>query len=87
MAFPLASAGRTLLALACLAALGACSSTPPLFTSDGRNTTQVQCPLSGPADTCEQNATGLCGGPFDTVGSSSNGQTRTLIFACRATPQ
>jgi hypothetical protein len=57
-----------------------------LFTPDGRNTTQVQCP-AGSADSCEQHATGLCGGPFDTIGTSTKDQTRTLIFACRATPQ
>ena len=87
MAFRLTSAGRALLVLAGLASLGACSSAPPLFTADGRSTTQVQCPASGPAATCEQAATGLCGGAFDTIGTSLKAGLRTLIFACRATPQ
>jgi predicted small lipoprotein YifL len=87
MAFPLKSATRAVLAFAFLASLAACGTDAPLTTSDGRNTSQVQCPADGPADTCEQNATGLCGGPFDKIGSSVDNNKRTLIFACQAKPQ
>ena len=87
MAFPLATAARAVLAIACFASLAACGTDAPLTTPDGRMTSQVQCSASGPADACEQNATGLCGGQFDTIGDSVKNDTRTLIFACRTRQQ
>ncbi|WP_241031049.1 hypothetical protein [Paraburkholderia sp. Ac-20347] len=71
-------------ACALLAALSACSSGPPLFLSDGRPTVQVQCPAAGDRDSCVQQARARCGGTYDTVDNSTNGDVYTLVFACRA---
>ena len=74
-----------LVAIAVLgAAIGGCGGGAPLFTGDGRATTQVQCPAAGPWDTCQQNARGICQGDFDAIQQSTSGDTRTLLFACRA---
>ncbi|WP_322048454.1 hypothetical protein [Paraburkholderia sp. J67] len=66
------------------AALSACSSGPPLFLSDGRPTIQVQCPAGGDRDSCVQQARVRCGGAYDTVDTSTSGDTYTLVFACKA---
>jgi hypothetical protein len=72
-------------ALALIAGLAACSSGPPLFLSDGRQTVQVQCPASGDRDSCAQQARARCAGAgYDTVTSSTEGDNYTLVFACRA---
>ncbi|QBR00176.1 hypothetical protein [Paraburkholderia pallida] len=74
----------TLGACAMLAALAACSSGPPLFLSDGRPTVPVQCSAAGDHDSCVQQARARCaGGSYDTVDTSTNGGTYTLVFACR----
>jgi hypothetical protein len=72
------------LAAACafLAALGACSSSTPLFLSDGRPTIQVQCPAAGDRDSCAQQARARCGGTYDTVNTSTEGANYNLVFAC-----
>jgi hypothetical protein len=75
---------RLLAAAALGAALGGCGGNAPLFTGDGRPTTQVQCPSAGPWDTCLQNARGICQGDFDVIQQSTGGDSRTLLFACRA---
>lgn len=62
--------------------LGACSSSAPLFLSDGRLTTQVQCPDG--AQACAQQAQASCGGPFDVVRQSTENGVFNLIYACRA---
>ncbi|MFP6561136.1 hypothetical protein WJ542_22930 [Paraburkholderia sp. B3] len=67
-----------------LAALSACSSSPPLFLSDGRPTIQVQCPAAGDRDSCAQQARARCGGTYDTVNTSSDGTNYNLVFACNA---
>nr|WP_258002369.1 hypothetical protein [Burkholderia sp. WAC0059] len=68
-----------------LAALAACGGSPPLFLSDGRQTTQVQCPAGGDGDSCAQQAQARCGADgYDTIGQSVQNTTRTLVFACRA---
>jgi hypothetical protein len=67
-----------------LAALSACSSSPPLFLSDGRPTIQVQCPAGGDRDSCAQQARARCGGAYDTVNTSIDGSNYNLVFACRA---
>jgi hypothetical protein len=68
-------------ALAWLAALAGCSSSPPLFAPDGRPTTQVQCP-SG-SNLCEQRAQADCGGAYEVVRQSSDAGTRSLLYACK----
>jgi predicted small lipoprotein YifL len=71
-------------ALCCCAALAGCGGKAPLFTSDGRPTTMVQCSSQGPWDTCEQNARGICQGDFDVVKRSTDSTSRNLLFACKA---
>ncbi|TAM32219.1 MAG: hypothetical protein EPN59_02500 [Paraburkholderia sp.] len=72
------------LACALLAALSACTSSPPLFLSDGRPTVKVQCPSAGDRDSCSQQARAQCGGAYDTIDTSTSGSTFSLVFACRA---
>jgi len=67
-----------------LVALSACSSSTPLFLPDGRPTIQVQCPAEGNHDSCSQQANARCGGPYDTVNTSTDGADYNLVFACRA---
>ncbi|TKC88071.1 hypothetical protein FAZ69_16110 [Trinickia terrae] len=64
--------------------MGGCGGSAPLFTGDGRATTQVQCPAAGPWETCLQNARGICQGDFDVIKQSSDNGMRNLLFACRA---
>ncbi|WP_051390846.1 hypothetical protein [Paraburkholderia mimosarum] len=84
---PLFRVGKSpfaLCALTLIAGLAACSSAPPLFLSDGRPTVQVQCAASGDHDSCTQQARARCDGAgFDAVAHSSDGDTYTLVFACR----
>ncbi|WP_345816563.1 hypothetical protein AAGS40_24465 [Paraburkholderia sp. PREW-6R] len=70
------------LAVGSFAALSACSSSPPLFLSDGRPTTLVQCPVG--SDSCVQQASAACNGAFDVVSQSSENGTLNLLYACRA---
>ena len=70
------------LAVGALVVLSGCSSSAPLFLSDGRATTLVQCPVG--SDSCAQQATASCGGAFDVVRQSSESGTLSLIYACRA---
>lgn len=72
-----------MLAVGAIVALGGCSSSAPLFLSDGRATTLVQCPAG--SDSCSQQAAASCNGAFDVVRQSSQGGTLSLIYACRAT--
>jgi hypothetical protein len=65
-----------------MVALSACSSSAPLFLSDGRATTLVQCPAG--SDSCSQQASASCGGAFDVVRQSTENGTLNLIYACRA---
>lgn len=84
---PIARVGAlaTAAALSTVALLAGCSSGPPLFLSDGRPTTQVDCSGTGSWNSCEQQARARCGGgAFDALGRSIEGQTRTLVFACQA---
>ncbi|TAL99201.1 MAG: hypothetical protein EPN73_00300 [Paraburkholderia sp.] len=64
------------------AALAGCSSAAPLFSPDGLPTTQVQCSAAG-GDGCEQQARGMCGGPFEIVRQTTAGGVRNLLFACK----
>jgi hypothetical protein len=72
-----------MLAAGAIVALGGCSSSPPLFLSDGRATTLVQCPVG--SDSCAQQASASCNGAFDVVRQTSQSGTLNLIYACRAT--
>lgn len=79
----LARAALGVAGFALAAALAACSSSPPLFLSDGRPTTLVQCPEG--SDSCAQQARVACGGQqFDVVRQSSENGTLSLIYACPA---
>ncbi|MBN3803346.1 hypothetical protein GXB81_09800 [Paraburkholderia sp. Ac-20336] len=71
-----------MLAAGAVVALGGCSSSAPLFLSDGRATTLVQCPVG--SDSCSQQASASCSGAYDVVRQSSEGGTLSLIYACRA---
>ncbi|MEZ0600704.1 hypothetical protein ACAX43_00870 [Paraburkholderia sp. IW21] len=70
------------LGLPAIAMLCGCSSSAPLFLSDGRPTTLVQCPAG--SDSCVQQARASCGGAFDVVRQSSGNGTLSLIYACQA---
>jgi hypothetical protein len=70
------------LAVGAMAVLSGCSSSAPLFLSDGRQTTLVQCPVG--SDSCAQQANASCGGAYDIVRQSSARGTLSLIYACRA---
>jgi hypothetical protein len=70
-------------AVAVFAALAGCGSSPPLFSPDGRPTTQVQCSTAA-GDACEQQARGMCGGAFDVVRQTTEKSVRNLLFACKA---
>ncbi|WJF92168.1 hypothetical protein QS306_17195 [Paraburkholderia bonniea] len=61
--------------------MAACSSGPPLFLSDGRPTTQVQC--TGSFASCEQQARANCDGAFDVVRRSTDNGTLALLYACQ----
>ncbi|WP_246174226.1 hypothetical protein [Paraburkholderia hayleyella] len=69
------------LALCLCGALAACGSSAPLFLSDGRPTTQVQC--TGTFASCEQQASVHCNGAFQTVNRSSDSGMLTLLYACQ----
>ena len=81
-AFARRACRATLAAGAVAAALAGCSSSPPLFLADGRQTTLVQCPAG--SDNCAQQASASCGGAFDVVRQSTDNGTLSLIYACRA---
>jgi hypothetical protein len=80
-----ASRFLTLLPLAAaVSVLSACSSAPPLFSSDGRPTSMIQCPTNGGWSNCQQNARALCSGSYDVLDQSSNNGQNSLLIACRA---
>lgn len=70
------------LAVGGMALLSGCSSSPPLFLSDGRATTLVQCPYG--SDSCTQQASAACGGNYDVVRQSHDNGILSLIYACKA---
>jgi hypothetical protein len=77
------AASRAVFAAALCSALAGCGASAPLFTSDGRPTTLVQCPAQGPVTTCTDNARGICGGGIDIVRESTDNGARSLVFACK----
>ncbi|HEX7682156.1 MAG TPA: hypothetical protein VF446_01230 [Trinickia sp.] len=66
------------------AVLGGCGGSAPLFTSDGRPTTAVQCSAAGPWDNCIENARGLCQSGIDVLQQSDVDGAHKLLFACKA---
>ena len=81
-AVPMRSAA--LAALLGALALAGCGGSAPLFTQDGRPTTQAQCAEQGGWDNCMQQARGICSGDFDVIQRSVAGGARNLLFACKA---
>ncbi len=77
------AAARAVSAAALCSALAGCGGSAPLFTSDGRATTLVQCPAQGPLSACTDNARGICGGGIDIVRESADNGMRSLVFACQ----
>ncbi|MGU7783645.1 hypothetical protein [Burkholderia sp. PU8-34] len=68
--------------IALLAGLGGCGGSAPLFTSDGRPTTLVQC-TGNSWSNCTDNARATCNGEFDILKQSEDSGVRSLLFACR----
>lgn len=81
----LGGVGRSVVAaLLCAAALAGCGGSAPLFTSDGRPTTAVQCSAAGSWNNCIQNARGICEGDIDMLDQSDANGAHKLLFACKA---
>ncbi|WP_198364222.1 hypothetical protein [Burkholderia ubonensis] len=70
-------------AIVLLAVLGGCGGSAPLFTSDGRPTTLVQCTSGDSWGNCMDNARATCNGEFDVLQQSVDGGVRSLLFACK----
>ncbi|MDP9153211.1 MAG: hypothetical protein M3O74_03070 [Pseudomonadota bacterium] len=70
--------------LAAVSALSACSSAPPLFSSDGRPTSMINCPSNGGWSNCQENARAMCAGSYDVLDQSSENGQNGLLIACRA---
>jgi hypothetical protein len=68
----------------CAAALTGCSASAPLFTSDGRPTTAVQCSAAGPWENCMDHARGICQSDIDVISQSTADGLNKLLFACKA---
>ena len=66
------------------AALTGCSASAPLFTSDGRPTTVVQCSAAGPWENCIDHARGICQSDIDVISQSTGDGVNKLLFACKA---
>jgi hypothetical protein len=65
-------------------ALAGCSSSPPLFSSDGRPTTLIQCPAAGGWSLCQQNARVTCPGGYDVLEQTTDSGQNGLLIACKA---
>jgi hypothetical protein len=73
-----------LAAVLALLSLAACGSTYPLFTSDGRQTTMIDCPGNG-WNLCTDRAKALCpSGVYDTLDRRDSGDGHSLLVACKA---
>nr|WP_240324745.1 hypothetical protein [Trinickia diaoshuihuensis] len=70
-------------ASACAATLAGCGSSAPLFTSDGRPTTVVQCSASSAWDNCTEHARAICNGDIDILDQSDVEGSHKLLFACK----
>ncbi|HTJ95174.1 MAG TPA: hypothetical protein VL424_18925 [Pararobbsia sp.] len=73
-----------LASIAAFGMLAACSSPYPLFTSDGRSTTMVDC-TGGDWNLCQQRAQALCpSGTYDVIDRRNDSGGRGLLVACKA---
>lgn len=64
-------------------ALSACSSSAPLFASDGRPTQQIQCSANSAGD-CDQRARTQCAQKgYDVLTRDETGGVANLVIACR----
>lgn len=69
------------IALLGMLALAGCSSAPPLFTSDGRATMQMQCTGGADWSECERRAQVACGsGGYDVLSRATS--PRSMYIAC-----
>jgi predicted small lipoprotein YifL len=69
-------------ALVAVAALAGCGSSAPLFASDGRPTTLVQC--TNGSDSCDQQAAASCeGAGYEVVRQTVESGVRNLLYACK----
>ncbi len=64
-------------------ALAGCSSAPPLFSTDGRPTQQIQCPTYSGWSNCTDNAKALCPSGYDVLGQSTENNQNALLIACK----
>lgn len=71
-------------ATACAAIVAGCGGSAPLFTSDGRPTTVVQCSAGSAWDNCTEHARAICGGDIDILQRSDADGQHKLLFACKA---
>ncbi|MDR5734973.1 MULTISPECIES: hypothetical protein [Caballeronia] len=76
--------GSIALLAAGVSALGGCSSSPPLFSADGRPTQLVTCPAYGGWRLCTDNAKVACPGGYDVLEQSSENNQNALLLACKA---
>lgn len=67
----------------CAVILAACGTSAPLFTSDGRPTTVVQCSAASAWDNCTEHARAICGGDIDVLDQSDVDGSHKLLFACK----
>ncbi|WP_244816675.1 hypothetical protein [Caballeronia sp. Lep1P3] len=65
-------------------ALAGCSSSPPLFSADGRPTQMVTCPAYGGWRLCTDNAKVACPAGYDVLDQSSENNQNSLLLACKA---
>ena len=73
-----------LAAVPALLSLAACGSTYPLFTSDGRQTTMIDC-TGGGWNLCADRAKALYPtGAYDTLDRRDSSDGRSLLVACRS---
>lgn len=72
-----------LASVAALSTLAACSSPYPLFTSDGRSTTMVDC-TGADWNLCQQRAQSLCpSSTYDVIDRRDDSGGRGLLVACK----
>ena len=76
-----------LASVAAVSSLAACSSPYPLFTSDGRATTMVDC-TGNDWSLCQQRAQALCpSATYDVIDRRDDSGGRGLLVACKAPKQ
>ncbi|WP_233217299.1 hypothetical protein [Trinickia dabaoshanensis] len=68
----------------CAVILAGCGASAPLFTSDGRPTTVVQCSASSAWENCTEHARAICGRDIDVLDQTDVDGSHKLLFACKA---